>query len=467
MYMMFLNLLGSTSKKRTSKTRTTRKRSNVSSDNHKLSNSTFKNRTILSLQVAKIRGIPIRLHFTLVIAFFLISWTVSAYLMPEIYPGLSPAEYWTIGIIGAIILFISVLLHELAHSIIALKYGINVNQIILFVFGGVSDIEETPQEDSSKDFRKELKIAIVGPITSFIIAGILGLSWLILSSLIVSSGSNNNSPTGLIVVGAAAVVSQSNNYMLTLITITNIARGVLLYGMLVNILLGAFNLIPAFPLDGGRILRSALLRWKKDYDQATKISAKIGIAISYGFMAFGFLIMFSGSFTSGIWILLIGWFLNSGAQSYLQQHEITSILSTVRLSEIMNTNIISVREDLAIYNLIKDYFNPYAKDSFPVVNEAGYLLGMVAFKDAWNIPESKKQIVKAKDIMIPKANLIVITDPTRKADNILMQMSRKRMGKAFVCNEQGRLIGILSKTDIMNIVSERKEYSQAFRKLNR
>jgi Zn-dependent protease/predicted transcriptional regulator len=432
-------------------------------DNHKLSNSTFKNRTILSLQVAKIRGIPIRLHFTLLIAFILISWTVSAHLMPEIYPRLSIAEYWTIGIIGAIILFISVLLHELAHSIIALKYGLNVHQIILFVFGGVSDIEETPQEDSSKDFRKELKIAIVGPITSFIIAGILGLSWLILSSLIVSS----SSATGLIVVGAAAVVSQSNNYLLTLITITNIARGVLLYGMLVNILLGAFNLIPAFPLDGGRILRSALLRWKKDYDQATKISARVGIAISYGFMAFGFLIMFSGSFTSGIWILLIGWFLNSGAQSYLQQHEITSILSTVRLSEIMNTNIISVREDLAIDNLIKDYFNPYSKDSFPVVNEAGYLLGMVAFKDAWNIPESKKQIVKAKDIMIPKANLIVITDPTRKAHNILMQMSRKRMGKAFVCNEQGRLIGILSKTDIMNIVSERKEYSQAFRKLNR
>ncbi len=432
-------------------------------DNHKLSNSTFKNRTILSLQVAKIRGIPIRLHFTLLIAFILISWTVSAHLMPEIYPRLSIAEYWTIGIIGAIILFISVLLHELAHSIIALKYGLNVHQIILFVFGGVSDIEETPQEDSSKDFRKELKIAIVGPITSFIIAGVLGLSWLILSSLIVSS----SSATGLIVVGAAAVVSQSNNYLLTLITITNIARGVLLYGMLVNILLGAFNLIPAFPLDGGRILRSALLRWKKDYDQATKISARVGIAISYGFMAFGFLIMFSGSFTSGIWILLIGWFLNSGAQSYLQQHEITSILSTVRLSEIMNTNIISVREDLAIDNLIKDYFNPYSKDSFPVVNEAGYLLGMVAFKDAWNIPESKKQIVKAKDIMIPKANLIVITDPTRKAHNILMQMSRKRMGKAFVCNEQGRLIGILSKTDIMNIVSERKEYSQAFRKLNR
>ncbi len=106
--------------------------------------------------------------------------------MPEIYPRLSIAEYWTIGISGAIILFTSVLLHELAHSTIALKYGINVNQIILFIFGGVSDIEETSQEESSKDFRKEFKIAIVGPITSFIIAGILGLSWLILSSIIVA-----------------------------------------------------------------------------------------------------------------------------------------------------------------------------------------------------------------------------------------------------------------------------------------
>lgn len=395
--------------------------------------------------------------------------------MPEIYPGLITTEYWTIGIIGAIILFISVLLHELAHSIIALKYGLNVHQIILFVFGGVSDIEEKPQEDSSSDFRKEFKIAIVGPVTSFIIAGILGLSWLILSSLIAGSGggssNNNNSATGFMVGGGAAaavVVSQSNNHMFTLITIANIAKGVLLYGMLVNILLGAFNLIPAFPLDGGRILRSALLRWKKDYDQATKISAKVGIAISYGFMVFGFLIMFSGSFTSGIWVLLIGWFLNSGAQSYLQQHEITSILSTVRLSEIMNTNLISVREDLPIDNLIKDYFNPYAKDSFPVVNEAGYLLGTVTFKDAWNIPESRKRIVKAKDIMIPKANLILIIDPNRKkADNILMEMSRKRKGKAFVCNEQGRLIGIISKTDIMNIVAERKEYSDAIRKLGR
>src|SRR5919109_918670 len=138
----------------------------------------------LSLQVIKIKGIPIRLHFTLIIVFFLITWTLAARLMPEIYPGLARTEYWIIGILGASVLFISVLLHELAHSIVALKYGLKVRQIELFIFGGVSEIEEG---ESSKDFRKEFKIAVVGPITSFVIAGILALVWWLLSLLLSSS----------------------------------------------------------------------------------------------------------------------------------------------------------------------------------------------------------------------------------------------------------------------------------------
>jgi hypothetical protein len=131
----------------------------------------------MSLQITKIKGIPIRLHFTLIIVFFLTTWTLSASLMPEIHPGLSRRDYWIIGIFGAGTSFISILLHELAHSIVALRYGLKVRQIILFIFGGVSDIEEG---EASKDFHKEFKIAIVGPITSFVIAAILGLAWWIL-----------------------------------------------------------------------------------------------------------------------------------------------------------------------------------------------------------------------------------------------------------------------------------------------
>ena len=409
---------------------------------------------ILSVRIAKIRGIPIRLHFTLLIAFILITWTVSIQLLPTIYPRLSPAEYWISGIIGATILFISVLLHELAHSVVALSYGLKVHQIILFIFGGVSDIEEKPGEDSSKDFRKEFKIAIVGPATSFVIAAALGISWLVLSSLI-TNGSNNT---------AASVVT-ANNYSgsFILMTTANIAKAVLRYGTLINILLGVFNLIPAFPLDGGRVLRASLTRWKRNYDQATKISVRIGIGISYGFIAFGFLTMISGSFTGGIWILLIGWFLNSGAQSYLQQYEITSILSRVPLDSIMNTSIVTVKEDLTVDGLINERFNLYSKDSFPVVTGDGYFLGMVTFKDAWAVPESSRATTITRDIMIPKKNLILM-DTNRRADEALLEMTRKNMGKVFICNEKGILIGLVSKTDIMNAASKRKEYDETVRK---
>jgi Zn-dependent protease/CBS domain-containing protein len=360
--------------------------------------------------------------------------------MPEIYPGLDITAYWIMGIMGAIVLFISILLHELAHSIIALRYGLKVRQIMLFIFGGVSDIDD---EEISKDFRKEFKIAVAGPITSFTIAGILAaLLWLLISST---------------VIGSESSIKDSN-------AVTVIIAGVLYYGALANVLLGGFNLIPAFPLDGGRMLRSALLRWKRDYDKSTKIAAKIGIGISFGFMGFGFFTMFAGSFIGGIWLVLIGWFLNSGAQSYLAQYELTSILSGVRLSSIMNTRITAVREDTTIDRLIRDFFNVHAKDSFPIIDDSNRLVGMVIFKAAWKVPEHRRESIRTIDIMIPKSNLIIMQE-NRTADDALKQMARKRMSRVFICDEQGKLLGLVSKTDIMNAASERKEYVKAIRKL--
>jgi CBS domain-containing protein len=320
------------------------------------------------------------------------------------------------------------------------------------------DGEEWEQEGetrgpSKKDFRKEFKIAVVGPLTSFIIASVLALAWWILVQTDITTG-------------GGSMVTTSNT---TTINIAKrIAEGVLQYGALVNILLGGFNLIPAFPLDGGRILRSALLRWKKDYVQSTKIAVRIGISISYGFMALGFMTMISGAFVSGMWILLIGWFLNSGAQSYLEQQETSSILSKIHLQDIMNTRIISAKEDMTINSLIKDYFNIYAKDSFPILNELNYYLkGMVTFKDAWNVSEDKRDIIKAIDIMIPVTNLIVMQQ-NRTANEALIQMTRKGVGKVFVCNEDGKkLIGLVSKTDLINAVRERKDYMKEISKFAR
>ena len=136
-----------------------------------------------------------------------------------------------------------------------------------------------------------------------------------------------------------------------------------------------------------------------------------------------------------MWILLIGWFLNTGAQSYLQQQETSSILSKIHLHDIMNTQIISVKEDMTINSLIKNYFNIYAKDSFPILNELNYYLkGMVTFKDAWNVSEDKRDSVKARDIMIPLTNLIVMQQ-NRTVNVALIQMTRKGIGKVFVCDD--------------------------------
>jgi Zn-dependent protease/predicted transcriptional regulator len=421
----------------------------------------------LSLQVTKIKGIPIRLHFTLIIGFFLIAWTLAARLMPEIYPGLTREEYWIIGILGAGVLFISVLLHELAHSIVALKYGLKVRQIILFIFGGVSDIEE--QGESSKDFRKEFKIAVVGPITSFVIAGILALAWWI---LLLSSSS---AQTGFTTTDA----------------IKSIAEAVLRYGALTNTLLGGFNLIPAFPLDGGRILRSVLVRWKRDYDQSTKIAVRIGIAISYGFIAFGFITMFSVSFVSGMWIIFIGWFLNSGAQSYLSQHELSTTLSGVRLRDIMNTRFISVKPDITVNDLLNNYFNVYRKSEFPVVDEkhGSNLLGAVTAKQAINVvPEHNRDRITVEEIMIPKNKLIVMKS-NRTADEALRRIFRENKSRVFVYDDEEeedhieksgggvirdkeeeklevKLVGLISKTDLLNIAREREDYEKEIKKVS-
>ena len=254
----------------------------------------------MSLQISKIKGVPIKLHFTLIIVFFLITWTLASGFMPQFYPNLTITHYWIMGVAGAIILFISVLLHELAHSLLSLRYGLKVRQIILFVFGGVSDIKE--EKRIKEDYGKEFKIAVVGPLLSFALAGIFALSWW---GLLQASGTSElATPTIPPVQDGGGVEEKSEdgegraNILedegFGFVSIILVVSGVLLYAAIVNVLLGAFNLLPAFPLDGGRMLRAGLIKWKKSYSDATRIAVKVGTGISYGLMAFGFISIISG-----------------------------------------------------------------------------------------------------------------------------------------------------------------------------
>jgi Zn-dependent protease/CBS domain-containing protein len=385
----------------------------------------------------------------------------------------------------------------LSHSIVAKRYGYKVRQIILFVFGGVSDIRDEPKEE----YKKEFTIAIVGPISSFALAGLFAVAWFVL----VQVGTNTTTSqmnTPLFALpqpqqqeqGETSPTGTSDQWV-----IGSIAQGIMRYGIIVNILLGGFNLLPAFPLDGGRILRAGLMRWRGNYHDATKTAVKVGVWISYGLMAFGFLTILTGSFTGGIWLILIAWFLQSGAQSYLQQHEITSALSGVHLYQIMNTQFVAVTQSMNIQEVLEDYFNIHRKSELPVVekevdNTTGtnyyYLLGSITAKDAMSISEKNREGVKVEEVMIDKKNLVIMS-PDKTADIALNTIMEENKSRIYVCEnpsvgksssrkrtdkmqqqimmtystvKSDRLVGIVSKTDILNVAKERMEYKDSMKR---
>jgi Zn-dependent protease len=413
--------------------------------------------------------------------------------MPVLYPDLPQWAYWTMGILGGIILFISVLLHELFHSMVAKRYEFRVRQIILFVFGGVSDIQDEPRED----YKKEFTLAIVGPISSFALAGLFAVVWYVLIQVGVTTTAT--SQADILFAMPQLQREQARTSPTTTVSeeevVGSIAQGIMRYGIIVNILLGGFNLLPAFPLDGGRVLRAGLMRWKGNYHDATKTAVKVGIGISYGLMAFGFLTIFTGSFTGGIWLILIGWFLQSGAQSYLQQHEITTALSGVRLYQIMNTQFIAVTPDMSIKEVLEVYFNIHRKSELPVVEKEdgtgnNYLLGSITAKDAMNVSEKNRENIKVDEIMIEKNNLVIMSSD-RTADEALNTIMEGNKSRIYVCENPSvrksstrrtekmqqqqlmtthrivktdRLVGLISKTDILNVAKERLEYTENMKK---
>jgi Zn-dependent protease/predicted transcriptional regulator len=388
----------------------------------------------MSLQIFTIKKIPIKLHFTLIIVFFLISWTLATGFMPHYYPNLTTSQYWMMGIIGAIILFVSILLHELSHSLLSIRYGIQVNQIILFIFGGISDIK-----DETKEFKKEFKIAVVGPLTSYALSGMFWILFILVSFL------NDNQQN----IGN---------------TLTSV-EGILLYSSMVNLIIGSFNLIPAFPLDGGRMLRAGLTKWKNDFDLATSIASKIGIAISFGIIGLGFIAILKGSFLSGFWLIIIGWFINSGAQTYLDQNELSTRVKGIKLREIMNINFIAVKPDLKISELIRDYFNVYWKSAFPVINGDKRLVGMITTDAISKKNRIENEDKKVSDMMIPVSELIVMS-PDKEVNDALKQLFRKRMSRVFIEDKQSQLVGLVSKSDILHLAQERKEFLQSSKKWN-
>jgi len=351
----------------------------------------------------RIRGIEVGVHVSWLIVLGLVTWSIAMGFVPQALPGIAPVEAWIIGAISAVLLFASVLLHELAHSFVAISRGLPVHSITLFLFGGVSNLTA-----DSKDPRTEFLIAIVGPLTSFAIAG----AALVLANLPLDER-----------IGV-----------------------VLTYLSVVNALLGVFNLIPGFPLDGGRVFRSIIWRATGSVRRATEIAASVGQLVGFGFVAWGILGVFDGDLLGGLWTAAIGLFLQNAAGSSVQQLALEQHLQSVRVRDAFTADDDSATPELTINELIEDHILG-RKRRAALVTENGRLVGIVTIGDLQKVPSGARGRTTVREVMTGLDSIVTTSPDTslREAADIL---ARHEFDQLPVVQD-GRPIGAITRADIM------------------
>jgi Zn-dependent protease len=331
---------------------------------------------------------------------------------PQLYPGWATATYWLIALLSSLLLFGSVLLHELAHSLVARRRGLPVKSITLFIFGGVSNIEREPTSPGI-----EFQIAFVGPLTSLVIGALCFLLQVPLRG--------SNSPL----------------------------EGILYYLAVTNILLGLFNLISGFPLDGGRVLRSIVWRLTGNLGQATRVASLTGQIIAYLFILLGIWLFFVGDLLDGIWLGFIGWFLLSAGQAANAQGMLTSILRGVTVGEVMNSKPTTVPDNISLQQLVDAYFLPGGL-RYALVMQGDHLVGLITLSDIRHIPRDQWGQVPVSQAMIPLARLHVVT-PQQSLSDVLPLMAGRDVNQLPVV-EHGALVGILSRDAIVHYLEVRR-----------
>jgi Zn-dependent protease/CBS domain-containing protein len=335
--------------------------------------------------------------------------------MPQQYPGLSTLTYWAIGIASAAVLFISVLVHELSHSYIAKKNGLPIARITLFFFGGVSEMTEEPQ-----DAGLEVRMAAAGPLMSFVIAGVLGGVWYVAEA-------------AHLPIAITATVG---------------------YGALINGVLGAFNLLPAFPLDGGRVFRGSLWMHSKNLIDATKTATRVSESLSLLMMLGGFVAIILGYFLDGIWFVVLGWFIKSGAETSLRQTLVGETLSGVTVNDIMTRQILTVPPDITVQQLVSDYFLVHPHGGYPVIQDER-LLGLITLDSVRAIPKEARSYETVAKAMVPLERTLVVP-PNLSALDAFQRMAREKAERLLV-TQNGQLVGVVTQGDLMRAIRTRQD----------
>jgi Zn-dependent protease/CBS domain-containing protein len=382
------------------------------------------------VQLGKIFGIEIGFDYSWLFIVFLMTWSLASAFMVW-HPDWATGTAIGTAFIASMLFFFSVLLHELAHSIVARRFGVPVRSITLFLFGGISDIERDPPSPKA-----EFWIAVVGPITSIV----LGVGFLYLAVLVTRAPGTGPDP--------AAALAGSPSPAVTL----------LLWLGPINILVGIFNLIPGFPLDGGRILRSALWAATNDLRAATRWASAVGQAIGWIFVflgvaiAFGARVPFFGrGVVAGLWLAFIGWFLSAAAAQSWQRQLVHDMLQGIPVARLMRAVASIVPEQTTVADLVDRWLLPGEERAFPVAGSDGRLRGMVTFADVRRVPRDAWSGVQVADVMTPAARVVTVSQYEDGAD-ALDKLAKIDVSQLPVVDSGQRLVGMLRLRDLHRFI---------------
>ena len=364
----------------------------------------------------KLFGFKVQMHTSLLILALFITWSLATSAFPTWFKGFSVLTYWLMGIAGALGLLISIVFHEFCHSIVARKYGLPMRGITLFIFGGVAEMKHEPPSAKA-----EFMMAVAGPVSSLLLGGF---------AYLLHKGIGIYPPA------------------------TPIAS-VLKYLAFLNVILACFNLLPGFPLDGGRILRSILWGIKKDLEWATRIASGLGSAFGVLLIALGLFAAFTGDILGGIWMCLIGLFLRAASKTSYRQLILTTRIKGEKVKSLMQSEAIHVPTSITIEELVRNYSYKYHQKIFGVVNDNQLLIGCVIIDQIKQIPKEQWSVQKVGDITqkLSYKNTIPADADALEAFSSMTGNSNKHL----IVVEEGQAVGTISLEDVLKFVSLKME----------
>lgn len=355
------------------------------------------------IRIASIAGIPIYLHVSWFVIFGVIAWSLSQGYFPARYPDLPAASYWAQGLIASLLLFASVLAHELGHSFVARRHDIGIASITLFIFGGLAALEDDPRSPTA-----EFQIAVAGPVTSLAVAGVFA--------------------------GVAAVVPPASSMAAV--------TGYLAY---LNVVLAVFNLVPAFPLDGGRVLRAVLWRfWGRA--RGTRIAVTAGTGFAYLLIAWGILGLLTGAGLSGVWAIFIGWFVKEASAAAGRQTELEEVFAGVSVRDLMISDPVTISADATLEEAARTHFLRHGHGGYPVVRD-GEIVGVLSMSEVSSVPRDRRAELTVGEAMTPVSSetALATEDDVLAA---LRRMAETESGRLLV-REGDAVVGMITHSDVL------------------